>query len=499
MVPEGDLHKTRTFHLKAAVNLASQSHGNQWKWLSATLIVADGCMIFLSMNLSYAVRFYSSLPIFQLDVVPSRTTYSVLVFALIPLFLAVFAAAGLYNRRNLFSAAREASLLLTACTIVLFLVMASDFLASGWFISRGWLLIDWLIIYIMVLIERFLIRRYVRRLRKSGKFLSPALIVGANAEGRLLVEQFSNRKYSGLEIVGFVDDTLPPGTPVFQQLKTLGPITDIDRLIQDHRVEELIVASSAINQPQLIEIFQQFGLSKHVNLRMSSGLYQIIATGFEVAEIANVPLIGIQRIRLTGINSAMKLLLDYSLTIPGLILISPFLAILALLIKLDSPGPIIYRRRVMGMDGRQFDAFKFRTMVVNADRLLAEDPDLRKEFEKDHKLKRDPRITRLGKFLRKTSLDELPQLFNVLRNEMSLVGPRMISPDEMQKYQEAGINLLTVKPGITGAWQVNGRSNVSYEDRVRMDMYYIRNWSLMLDLYLLWRTIPAVLSQQGAY
>jgi exopolysaccharide biosynthesis polyprenyl glycosylphosphotransferase len=232
---------------------------------------------------------------------------------------------------------------------------------------------------------------------------------------------------------------------------------------------------------------------------MSSGLYQIIATGFEVAEFANVPLIGIKRIRLTGWNSAMKFLVDYSLTILAVILLSPLFVLIALLVKLGSPGPVIYRRRVMGVNGRQFDAYKFRTMIVGAETFLDQEPELKREFQKNHKLKEDPRITRFGRLLRKTSLDELPQLFNVLRGEMSLVGPRMISPEEMTKYQQAGINLLTVKPGITGLWQVNGRSNVSYEERVQMDMYYIRNWSLFLDVNLLLRTIPAILSQQGAY
>ena len=145
------------------------------------------------------------------------------------------------------------------------------------------------------------------------------------------------------------------------------------------------------------------------------------------------------------------------------------------------------------MNGRQFDAFKFRTMYVDADRILEERPDLQEELARNHKLKDDPRITRVGRILRRWSLDELPQFLNVLRREMSVIGPRMISPDEMPKYNQWGMNLLTVQPGITGLWQVSGRSNVSYVERVRLDMYYIRNWSIWLDLLLLVRTIPAVL------
>jgi lipopolysaccharide/colanic/teichoic acid biosynthesis glycosyltransferase len=153
----------------------------------------------------------------------------------------------------------------------------------------------------------------------------------------------------------------------------------------------------------------------------------------------------------------------------------------------------------MGVNGRQFDAFKFRTMRINGDEILAARPELKAELARTHKLRDDPRITRVGRLLRKFSLDELPQLLNVLKREMSLVGPRMISPAEMEKYNHWGINLLTVKPGITGLWQVSGRSDVSYEERVRLDMHYIRNWTIWLDLQILLQTIPVVVNGRGAY
>jgi len=154
---------------------------------------------------------------------------------------------------------------------------------------------------------------------------------------------------------------------------------------------------------------------------------------------------------------------------------------------------------VMGMNGSQFDAFKFRTMAVNGDEILAAYPELRAALAQNHKLKDDPRVTRIGKVLRKFSLDELPQLINILRGEMSLVGPRMISPVEINMYNQWDINLLTVRPGLTGLWQVSGRSDVTYDERVRLDMYYIRNWSIWLDLQLILQTIPAVLKGRGAY
>ncbi len=153
----------------------------------------------------------------------------------------------------------------------------------------------------------------------------------------------------------------------------------------------------------------------------------------------------------------------------------------------------------MGVNGSQFNAYKFRTMRIDGDNMLEDQPELKAELESNFKIKDDPRVTRLGKILRKFSLDELPQLINVLRGEMSLVGPRMISPPEMGKYGKWGMNLLTVKPGLTGLWQVSGRSDIDYQERVRLDMHYIRNWTIWQDLYLIAATLPAVIKKKGAY
>ena len=201
----------------------------------------------------------------------------------------------------------------------------------------------------------------------------------------------------------------------------------------------------------------------------------------------------------TRYNLAMKTILDYAIALPGLLLIAPLFIFLAILVKLDSPGPIFHRRRVLGQNGRVFDAFKFRTMYVNGDEILARHPKLQRELNKNYKLKCDPRITRVGNFLRKFSLDELPQLLNVLARDMSLIGPRIIAPEEINKYGQHSQTLMLVLPGLTGLWQVSGRSNTTYEERVALDMHYITEWSVWLDIKILFRTIPAVLKGDGAY
>jgi len=195
-----------------------------------------------------------------------------------------------------------------------------------------------------------------------------------------------------------------------------------------------------------------------------------------------------------------KATLDYLLAVPILVLVSPALIVLALCIRADSPGPALHRRRVLGFGGRTFDAFKLRTMVVNGDDILARRPELQAELRETHKLEEDPRVTRIGRWLRRFSLDELPQLYNVVRGEMSLVGPRMISPPELEKFGDARGLLLSVKPGLTGLWQVSGRSSLAYEDRVRLDAEYITHYTLRRDLSILFvRTLPAVLRRRGAY
>lgn len=191
----------------------------------------------------------------------------------------------------------------------------------------------------------------------------------------------------------------------------------------------------------------------------------------------------------------------FDLCVSGVLLLalSPLFAALFALVRLGSPGPALYRRRVMGRGGGQFDAFKFRSMVVDGDAVLAKYPGKAEELRRAGKLRDDPRITGVGRFLRKTSLDELPQLFNIFRGQMSLVGPRMIHPSELAQYGEHGAELLSVRPGLTGLWQVSGRSGVGYAQRVELDMRYIRNQSAWLDAQILLKTIPAVLFGRGAF
>jgi exopolysaccharide biosynthesis polyprenyl glycosylphosphotransferase len=489
-------------HLSKKIRQATAQISSLWQWrlFKLALIASDLIMTGLAFRASYFVRFQLSIDIFREDAFPAFSFYQSLVFILIPFWLVIFALAGLYNQKNLLGGTQEYAKVFNATTIGLFSVIAAGFLLPEFIFARGWLLLAWGFAFLFTSFGRFMMRRFIYNLRDFGYFLSPAVIVGANDEGLSLAEQLLSWKTSGIHLVGFVDKKLPVGKAIFKDLFCLGRVEQLDGIIRHYGVQEIILATSAISsRDKMLDIFKTYGVSSGVNVHMSSGLYEIITTGLTVNHFAYVPLVEVNPVRLTGIDSFLKRMLDYVLTIPGMIALLPILLAIAIGIRIDSPGPIFHRRRVMGVNGRKYDAFKFRTMYENGDEILAAQPELQAELAENHKLKNDPRITRVGKWLRKFSLDELPQLVNVLIGDMSLVGPRMISPIEIDKYDHWDINLLTVRPGITGLWQVSGRSDVTYEERVRLDMYYIRNWSIWLDLQLLAQTLPAVIKSRGAY
>jgi exopolysaccharide biosynthesis polyprenyl glycosylphosphotransferase len=481
----------------------------QRRVLRAALVVSDGLMLMLAFSLAYWLRFQLGITMSP-EIAPSPGFYSRLVATLIPLWLGLLALFGLYDFQYLLGGTAEYARAFNACTSGMMLVVVAVFFEPTFVVARGWLIAGWLLSVFLVCGARFWLRRVVYALRRWGYFLSPTAIVGTNGEALALAEQLKGWGSSGLRVVGFVDGVRSvrggavgdrpqrgagePGLPV------LGVLTDVEDIVHRHGIEELVVATTALSREELLDLFEQVSALLDVKLRLSSGLFEVLTTGVQVKKVGFVPLMSLSKLRLDPIEVAMKTALDYGLTLPAVGVLLPVFAIIGLLIKLDSPGPVFHRRRVLGVGGREFDAFKFRTMFVNGDEILAQHPELMAELRASHKLKDDPRVTRVGRWLRKYSLDELPQIFNVLKGQMSLVGPRMIAPAEAENYGRLRTNLLTVKPGITGLWQVSGRSDVSYEERVRLDMHYIRNYTIWQDLQILFiQTLPVVLRGRGAY
>lgn len=473
---------------------------NEWPVFVVALIISDLLMTFIAFRLAYWLRFASGLPFF-VDGMSEAPFYDSIMFAVIPIWLGIFALMGLYSRSNLLGGVREYSILFNAISLGMLVIITARFtFPDSLILARGWTFMAWLLAFLLTASARFWLRRVVYSLRPHGFFRNNAAIVGYNEEGRLMAEQFHENPTSGLNLVGYIQsEPNQCETCTHPAIDNLGTLDELNEIVQRHRITRLVLANSALTREQVLAVYRQFCTSKSTDILLSSGLYEMLTTGLHVEEDGYVPLVAINKTRTTGIDNLLKNLLDYVLGSVALLLLSPLFAIVAVLIKLDSSGPVFYRRRVMGVNGKQFDAFKFRTMDPRSEEILRSNPDLMREYRENFKIKEDPRVTKIGRFLRKTSIDELPQLFNVMIGQMSLVGPRMITPEELGKYSQWDMNLLTVKPGITGLWQVRGRSDVSYEERVRLDMFYIRNWNIWLDIQIIIQTIPAVLLKRGAY
>jgi Undecaprenyl-phosphate galactose phosphotransferase WbaP len=339
-------------------------------------------------------------------------------------------------------------------------------------------------------LSRFARFRWQEKVYSQGRNLRKTLLIGgpsklmAELEGRI-----NSCHPDGLAIVEHLADTA---------LSSQELVAQLTRLV-DSGIVAVMLGTDATQSREVVEYCMQ----RYIDVYAVGGNDAIIFYPVDVLFAGgSVPILRVRRAFVVGSGLRVKRLLDFVLSLVGIIVLSPVFLVVALLVRLTSRGPIFFGHRRMGAGGSTIHVLKFRTMVVNAEQvlehILQENPQLRAEWNKNFKLKNDPRITPIGSFLRKTSLDELPQLFNVLVGDLSLVGPRPIVRDEMDKYGDAAKYILRVPPGVTGLWQVSGRSDVDYAERVRLDMEYINNWSLTLDFSILFRTIPAVLSRKGS-
>lgn len=470
--------------------------------LRLALLCSDTLLVALAFGLAYWLRFYGGIAIAS-EVPAEPLKYATLILIFLPVWIAIFWSMHLYDFHSLLGGTTEYSRSFNACTTGIMFAVIISFMIPDVQIARSWLVQSWLLSAVLVSAGRFGIRRAAYRLRRLGFFVIPTVIVGTNEEAFALANQLRDSNSSGLAVLGFVSEQSAETQemPLYLNgLPILGSLDTLTRTIQTSKIEEVIVSATSLSRAQLLQTAEQVAQMSGVQMRLSSGLYELFTTGMSITTKNSVPLMTLNRVRLDTMELVMKRIMDISIILCSTLFLVPVFAIIALLIRLDSPGPVFHRRRVLGMGGQTFDALKFRSMATNGDEVLAKYPELVAELQANHKLRQDPRITKIGHFLRRTSLDELPQLINVLLGQMSLVGPRMITPEEASKYGDMQYNLLTVKPGLTGLWQVSGRSDLSYEERVRLDMHYIRNYSIWQDLQILFlQTIPTVMTKRGAY
>jgi exopolysaccharide biosynthesis polyprenyl glycosylphosphotransferase len=336
---------------------------------------------------------------------------------------------------------------------------------------------------------RYFKRRLVLRRSAEGIGVSRVLIVGAGQMGRAIAKWLEENRHLGYQVCGFLDSK-PSIDP-----QVLGTIGDLRKVALTHFVDELFVTLPFERELVKKTVLEARGLG--LGLKLLPDLYDGLGWRAPLHMIGGFPVMDLQWQPIPAMGLAVKRGLDILFAAAALVLTTPFLALLAVLIPLDSPGPVLYVADRVGRKGRRFPCYKLRTMIVNADQWKDE---LRAENGRDgpfFKLEDDPRVTRLGRWLRRSSLDELPQLWNVLRGDMSLVGPRPHPVDDYERYSVEHLRRLDVSPGLTGLWQVTARNDPSFATNMALDLEYIENWSLGLDLKIVFKTIPAVLRAEG--
>jgi exopolysaccharide biosynthesis polyprenyl glycosylphosphotransferase len=336
-------------------------------------------------------------------------------------------------------------------------------------------------------------RTLLRFIRAQGYNLKKVLIIGAGDVGTRVARALTDRAWTGFDIVGFLDDATEKQGEIWTNVApVLGNLDQAQQVVEAHDIDEIIIALPTKAHTRLVRVVQRLQ-DYPVHIRVVPDLFSVATIRPQIEDLWGIPLIGIRQPVFSPLDAALKRALDLVGSIIGLVVFAPLMLIAALLIKLDSKGPVLFTQERVGENGRPFRMYKFRTMVINAEALLDQLIEIDKLVEPVFKLKNDPRTTRVGRILRRTSIDELPQLANVLKGEMSLVGPRPEEVRMVKRYSSWHRKRLAVKPGMTGPMQISGRGDLSLEDRVRLELDYIRNYSLWKDFEILIKTVPALI------
>jgi exopolysaccharide biosynthesis polyprenyl glycosylphosphotransferase len=413
----------------------------------------------------------------------------------IGIWLALFAAVGLYDARRLVNAAEELRLVVQGVAIGTVVATFAAFVLEVP-AQRSWVLAAWVGCTLAVLATRFAYRLILRFMRRSGVLVSRLLIVGAGRDGRDLCRAVRRASFLGFQVVGFLDDTAPRGPVAAGLPEILGPTSSLRQAVVEHRANAVLVAGGSVANETAEHVYRDLQ-ELPVDLHLSTGVLGVAASRVAVQRFDDVPVLGLRRAELTRWQRWLKRAFD--LVVAGMlaVVLSPVLLACAVAVRVTSRGPVLFRQQRVGRDGQVFSMHKFRSMVADAESRLGALQSRKETDGPIFKLQRDPRVTRVGRVLRTFSLDELPQLVDVLRGDMSLVGPRPLPVYEVDLSDPWARNRLRVRPGLTGLWQVSGRHRLPFDDLVRYDLFYVENWSISMDLVILLRTIPAVLLRSG--
>lgn len=459
------------------------------------LVPLDFLMIVLASITAYYIRFAELTRgirpvIFEL---PFSAFIKIVLFIAF-LWLIIFALAGLYNIRSARKLVKEVYRVILACSTGLMLIVVLIFIRRELFDSRFIVLAGWILAIFYVSFARVIIRCLQRILFVYGIGVKKVVLVGSSKTGDKLVNKFSRDKNFGFKVVKRLRDF---------QIETSG---ELEEFLKVQEVDEIIQSDPNLSKPEVIRLYD-FADEHHITFKYVADLLGAKVLRTELMEFAGIPIVEVKKTPLEGWGRIVKRIFDIAASFVLIILLSPILLLTALIIKLESPGPVFFSKKDddsplfrVGQGGKLFSYFKFRSMKDRSDSMrygeLA-DQDLRREGPLV-KIKDDPRITGVGKFIRRFSIDELAELFLVFAGRMSLVGPRPHLPEEVAKYDRHHKKVLTIKPGMTGLAQISGRSDLSFEEEIKLDTYYIENWSFLLDIAILIRTPFAVLKGRKA-
>lgn len=467
------------------------------------LLILDTAMINVAFFAAYQLRF----SVFRgvnlsngfIDL-PYSSFYVLQIIVSLGLLIA-FSLRGLYRLRTASPWAKQFWIVASASTSAFAIFTALDYLFRSTDLaidaqSRAVVIFTWATVIVLVSLSRLFVVSGLVFLYRRGFFLTKLLVVGSGRLGKLTMQQIAASPRLGYRVVGFVEEQDTPLAD-FGRFKALGHIWELDQVIRSTRAAQVIVALPSHDHQAILHtanICERAG----ADYKLVPDMYELSLSRINVDTIEGIPLIGLRRDIVNQFQLRIKRLIDITIASAVLLIGAPIWLLVALAIKLDSPGPILFSQQRIGLRGEPFGFLKFRSMRVDAEEILEK---LRTTTAERNlfKQKDDPRRTRVGRFIRPFSIDEIPQLINVLRGEMSLIGPRPLPVVESTNYDEWEQGRFEMKPGLTGLWQVRGRSDIKFDEMILMDLYYIENWSLKLDLQIILQTIPAVLMRRGAY
>ncbi|HEV8309043.1 MAG TPA: undecaprenyl-phosphate glucose phosphotransferase [Methylomirabilota bacterium] len=449
-------------------------------WLVLALAAGDALAAVAALLAAYAIRFWTGVIPAPLGV-PPLEPYALLLPPLVPLHALALRVAGLYEYRHERTKADEFFQVVRGVTLATLLLVASTFFIRHFSFSRWVILLFWGLDIVCVYWVRLTIREVVRGMRRHGRFVRRALVVGAGSLGQEVVRRLRGHPEFGVRVMGYLDDRQPLGERI-EGKEILGGFEAVTQVIEQYRVDQLFVALPMEAHHEALKILNALE-GELVDVRIVPDILQFVTLQAAIEELEGLPVISLAQSPITGWSRIAKRGMDLALATAGVVILSPLLGLIAAVIRLTSPGPVFYRQARMGLDGRSFSMYKFRSMCVDAEA----------ESGPVWATEQDDRRTPIGGLLRRYSLDELPQLWNVLRGDMSLVGPRPERPFFVHQFKTMIPQYMLrhkVKSGMTGWAQVNGlRGNTSLEKRIEYDLYYIQNWSLALDVKILLLTL----------